>query len=530
MFQFWHRYRAQRLLRAHVAPDSLGERFRWTWAVPAEIVRVVWLRLRGLLDPFITRRRAFGDLILGLPAIIAVVVIGTVTALGHQRQLDSGPTYLRAGLLELNDENPGRAKVLLQKAMLSDPLSRRDAMFYLARCYEELKQFDRSDSLMASLAPLGDTGHPGAHRYLALRMTDELQTKPDQVDLKAWLWHLQQADETNTAPVQTAWGTYHAYTGQLEKALTHFRSAAEKDPTAWFQVAELELRLNDVAAFRRSLTLARQRLEPKFREQPEDSRTRVLYATSLFQTGDLAAAETVLLEGLALGKATPEEERAFRQLLSAVFVRVHDLTMEGNGDVAESLRFLEFALNYNPDSEAALSRLARLARSSPEIVDQIRDSMRTLIAAGQGSALAHFTLGTIEWIAGNQELAALNMRQGLAIDPKMHVLANNLSYMIAGESDADLEVALKLADQAVEAAPQLHQYWDTRATVLAKMGRLQEAAVDFQKALELTDRPREYQDKLADIYERLGDPELAARFRQAATAAAENPAKTATPD
>jgi len=129
--------------------------------------------------------------------------------------------------------------------------------------------------------------------------------------------------------------------------------------------------------------------------------------------------------------------------------------------------------------------------------------------------MAHFALGTIETVAGNQESAMLNMKQGLAIDPQLSVLANNLAFLMSEQADADLDEALQLANQAVDADPKQAEYLDRPAGILTRQGKLAAAAVDYQRALELTDHRKPYQRKLAELYEKLGDLELAAQYREA---------------
>ena len=109
----------------------------------------------------------------------------------------------------------------------------------------------------------------------------------------------------------------------------------------------------------------------------------------------------------------------------------------------------------------------------------------------------------------------LNMKQGLAINPQLSVLANNLAFLMSEQADADLDEALQLANQAVDTDPKQAEFLDTRAGILTRQGKYAAAAVDYQRALELTDDRKPYQRKLAELYEKLGDLELAAQYRAA---------------
>lgn len=520
----WQMRRQSRRQRREERDESLLTRllapFRWLWAVPQVLGWACWLGIRSSLEPFIGRRRSLADLLWGLPAILVGSLVVTVTALGQVRQRGSGSLYLAAGQENLLADEQPVAQLYLQKAISTKSIDSRLALFYLANSYEREENFERADSLMSSLAPVDAVGFPAAHRYMALRLDDDAIGRAASIDLDAWKWHLTHADDQSLPLLQKAWGDYFMLLGNFKDALTHFRKAAEGDPTYLFQVAELELRHGEIDNVRSILTSAKERLTSRAIANPKDIRTRLLLATSLYHLGELSETERLLKDSLATGELSPEEAADFRKFLAAVFIKAYDqhakqVGVESAEGIAEGFRYLQSALESDPNSQLALSRLAEFARGSPAKAEAGRQALRKLIAGGQASAMAHFALGTIETVAGNQELAMLNMKQGLAINPQLSVLANNLAFLMSEQADADLDEALQLANQAVDADPKQAEFLDTRAGILTRQGKFAAAAVDYQRALELTDDRKPYQRKLAELYEKLGDLELAAQYRAA---------------
>ncbi|XZE55517.1 tetratricopeptide repeat protein [Planctomycetaceae bacterium SH139] len=519
MFSFWRKYQLQRQLRRQAAATSRGPTggsvwlapFRWLAKLPLAIGRSFGLSVKTWADHLARQRRQWRDLLLGIPAILLLVGFVAATAMGHVKQTGSGLQYWRAGEQQLAKGEAEIAQIFLQKAMMGENVSQRDVMFSLARAYEANEQFDRADVLMSSLAGVGTVGLPAAHRYLAIR-TAEKVTKTKQVEsLESWFWHLSHADRPKSAPIQKSWGTYYLVGGELEDAITHFRTAAEEEPAMWLQVAELQARMNDAEGVRASLATAQRTLEQQFLRDPADSENRLLYATSLFYIGALPDAEKLLKEGLL-----NEDNASFRQLLAAVFTRMYDVEASTPDGVAKAFRYLRMSLDYEPNYQPALTRLVTFARSSPERLNASRDAMRQMISTGNSSAMAHFTLGTIEWIAGNQQLAMLNMQQAIELDSRMPIIANNLAYLMSQEENPDLEAALNLVNQAVESDAANAEFRDTRGEIYEKMGQLAKAAADYQQALATTKNKRPLQEKLARLYDQLGDPAMAQEFRDQA--------------
>jgi|GEM_PF-5396669 len=524
MFKFWYRYRVRREMRRQAAAQratSLRRKTSW-WKAPfvwlhrqfTGFVRSLSRSLATWIDYLSKQKRNWRDLLIALPAVGLLIGFVSATAMGHVRQRESGLKYWRAGEGALAQQNPEDALIYFQKAMMAENVNQNDLMFGLARAYEATNQKDRADVLMATLAGVGVNGLPQAHRYLAIRTAEKVAATQTIDDLEAWHWHLTHADQSRSAPLQKSWGMYYLIGGDLENAINHYKIAADEEPAMWLQVAELYARQNDMDAVRTTLATARQRLEQQFLRDPGKAENRLLYATSLFYIGQLPDAERLLKEGLDKG-----DNSDFRKLLAAVFIRMYDVELASERGIESAFKFLKLALDYDQNFTPALSRLVAFARSSPERLEESREAIRQLIATGNSSAMAHFTLGTIEWMAGNNQLALLNMQQAIQLDPKMPIIANNVAYLMAQEENPDLDAALNLVNQAVESDPANSEFRDTRGDIFLQRGELAKSAADFQAALETARNPVPLQEKLAKLYDQLGDVAMASKFREAASKA-----------
>lgn len=75
------------------------------------------------------------------------------------------------------------------------------------------------------------------------------------------------------------------------------------------------------------------------------------------------------------------------------------------------------------------------------------------------------------------------LQASLRVDPDLADAYNDLAWIYT-ENDRNLEEALQLVDKALSFAPDSEQYLDTKATVLEKLGRMEEASVIRQQLLE----------------------------------------------
>lgn len=73
-------------------------------------------------------------------------------------------------------------------------------------------------------------------------------------------------------------------------------------------------------------------------------------------------------------------------------------------------------------------------------------------------------------------------RKALALDPKSHVVQNNLASLLLNIPNGDLPAALELANHVIEAESSVAAYYDTRAAIYSRLKKYDEAIADWKKA------------------------------------------------
>jgi Tfp pilus assembly protein PilF len=108
-------------------------------------------------------------------------------------------------------------------------------------------------------------------------------------------------------------------------------------------------------------------------------------------------------------------------------------------------------------------------------------------------------LGELFWLKGDLKLSSKHLEKALETGGEDSVVLNNLAWVES--SKGQQERALALADRAIAMDPvPVFPYLETRARILMKLGRFEEAAVDARAALSVTP---EYDTKMREQLEKL---------------------------
>lgn len=143
-------------------------------------------------------------------------------------------------------------------------------------------------------------------------------------------------------------------------------------------------------------------------------------------------------------------------------------------------------LNQPEDALYALDEAALLSFSNPELLQNI------------------YTLqGDAHGLMGAWETAAKAYEQALKVDENSLGALNNYSYMLASRNK-NLDLANALSTKLVALDASKADYLDTRAWVLSKQGKNQEALDLLKKAVLLEDATGKIFERLGDISYKLG--------------------------
>jgi serine/threonine protein kinase/tetratricopeptide (TPR) repeat protein len=225
-------------------------------------------------------------------------------------------------------------------------------------------------------------------------------------------------------------------------------------------------------AYDRALRLRKQLAD----EVSQVPRFRSLQATShhnlgilLQNTGRHREADVAYHQGLALLEKLVTEfpdEPDYRHRLAAVQNSLGCL-------LQATRRFQDAESSYR----RALALLDKLAEECPGCADYRHTR-----------AIGHFNLGNLFTVVGRPRDAVKAYRQGLVIDPADAALCDALAWLLATSPDSkvnDAAEAVKMAERAVELAPQAGPYWKTLGLARGGVGDYKGVIQALERSIKL---------------------------------------------
>jgi Tfp pilus assembly protein PilF len=137
------------------------------------------------------------------------------------------------------------------------------------------------------------------------------------------------------------------------------------------------------------------------------------------------------------------------------------------------------ALRIDPTANDAALGLARIDMTEGRL-DEARKNLSGMLDRGDNSE-ARLLLAEIEQAKGNPPSSLEHYRRVLAANPNDVTALNNLAFMLA-ESASGMDEALRLAQRALELAPDSTTVADTMGWVMYRKGLYDSAVRYFEKA------------------------------------------------
>lgn len=134
----------------------------------------------------------------------------------------------------------------------------------------------------------------------------------------------------------------------------------------------------------------------------------------------------------------------------------------------------------------------------PEYLERSKELLLQLWDDDKARLQVAFWMGAVCQAGGQLDSARDWYERSLAIDAKYNLAANNLAMVLADQRN-DLDRAMTLARQVVEAAPEVPQFVDTLAYVQWKQGRFDDAIKTALRAIELEPDSMSWRLRLAEI-------------------------------
>lgn len=493
-------------LRFHQLWQILWEYASW----PASLARTV-VRRSGRVACKWWASRHSRHLMQGLPALLLGMAVAVLACLlGQTPESDLLWRYPHEAARAWQEGNYHAAQVCYERLALAHE-GRPEYEYSLALTDLALGQEGRALALLNNLAASDRQGYPPAHLWHARRLLD---AKASPQALHAAELHLLRAlqGQPELREAHPLLGQLYLATNRLNLAEPHLLKAVPAQP-------ELRLPLAGLYARRGQKEQARSQAEQAarfFRQQAEadvdNHQARSLWAEAALLQEDFRGALAILEDGMKIAARPP-----YRQALARVCVTWADaLAANPKANPADLFVLLELALKYDNANEAALQHLLAFTKLRGAEGDKARKALQALLAQAKTPAILHLLLGIDAWERGKTDESRRHLEQAYQLNPDMGLIANNLAWVLAYGNPADLRRALELINSALQRWPHQPRLRDTRGHILVKMGRWKEALTDLEAALPEVSDKRASHRTLADVYQHLGMPEMAAEHKRLA--------------
>ena len=467
--------------------------------------------------------RPVRPLLWGMPAVsVAGAVLGALIVARAHARYGLAREYLQA-VYQASRSGDWRAADLylarLEWLRVSDP----EIVFNMALLAEQRKDHERARQLMQRIAPADQTGYARAHYWLAVDLAKN--RSPLNLEHQRLLEHHLQANlgrQPSNVPAHAMLAQLYLKQKRFPDAIPHLLVAAAKLPSLQIVLAQSYAVIGQPDRAREVAEQARDYYRRRLENDPKNASYRVMLARIELFLQNAEQAEKVLLEGLreAIATGEPDEKvvRQFRQALSLVYVtRFDEVSQAAPEELGQRIRLLQQALQYGPDNPRALDRLAQLATLGEDDAEAARQQLKQVLAEGQAPPTVHLIVGTSLLEKGESEQAIQHLELAFEQMPRMPVVANNLAWALAFRDSPDLARAERLANIAIRLAPQHPEIRETRGMILAKRGKTKEAIADLELALQSFPDRRRIHERLAELYEHIGDADLAKQHRALAS-------------
>jgi len=218
--------------------------------------------------------------------------------------------------------------------------------------------------------------------------------------------------------------------------------------------------------------------------------------------GPRSAAEVIdtYRTGKEFNKAQQEAEAAAKKFPDDKMIRItHDSLVAEMGKVDEAAADLKKMLTGKDDRDLYIS-LANIYEKGQRWDDMAKalDAAEKLSESNEDKEGVWFMRGAMWERRKRLDMAEAEFRKVLKLDPESAGAMNYLGYMLA-DANIRLDESLRLITQALDREPGNGAYLDSLGWVQYRLGRLEDAAKNLQRALDKTPRDPTVHDHMADV-------------------------------
>jgi tetratricopeptide (TPR) repeat protein len=378
--------------------------------------------------------------------------------------------------------------------------------------YQRLGQLDRAFSIARSLAASDGSGYPRAYTWLARRLVEGRQPRPDDLRVAEILLARALKAAPKDSEALALMGNLYAATKRPAEAVKCLEPIANDHPALSLRLAGAyrELGRNAEATIRAER--AAKAAGEKAAIRPSEPMHLLEWASAETFLGHYAEAIDVLKKG-----AAQSSDPVFARNIATVYAEWgKSLAAKGQNENKTRMQVVTEGLAYDPSNAGLLSEFVSLIAAGGRDGEAARTYAREMLTSGKAPEIAHVALGYDAWRAGKGREARTHWDQAYRLSPRTLIIGNNLAWTLAHVEPVDLPRALSLIDQILSQSGQDPRFRCTRGQILIKMGRLQDGVAEIEASLARGVNTQGVHASLADAYDRLGLPDIAAGHRKQA--------------
>lgn len=447
------------------------------------------------------------------PAILAATGVAAIAGMCLNTSTEElEARYLSEAKSAFQAKNYARALTCYER-IAATSTDRPEILYRLALTAEAVADYNRVATLMRELAPDDRKGFSPAHYWRARQF---LNLPPSPRTLAAAEFHLLRALDGNLEDrdaVHGFLGSIYLNAGRLDEAEFHLAKAIATKKTFQLPFARVFAARGNMARFRQEAEVAARHYRDIARADPTNVPARLAWADAVTAKEEFPVAVDILKEGLV----STNDPTIYRIFLAKVYVAWYDVRRK-TADVSELIALIDKGLSYDATNKDLLNQLIDQLRFGGPGADQSRKVLQELLAKG-GTAIGpiHFALAIDARLRGDGAGDKFHLERAYQLDPKTGLIANNLASVLSQPPNPDLPRALALIDAPLQREPSNPLYLDTRGRIYMAMGRWKDALADLEVVLaNAPDRAGLHSD-LAEVYEKLEQPALAAEHRKLIT-------------
>jgi uncharacterized protein HemY len=493
---------------------ALESVMRLWWRMRFLVEVLLWERMGSLLWLLVGawRERRGHYLLAGLPAL--AVALGAVYV-PLMLTDDVEGFYEREAQQATQAHNPALAVLCCERLSLLRP-GDASYRFRLALAAEAVGQQERASAILRDLAPMTRTGGYGPAQ---LRLAQGLLANPkasaqDKDEAESRL-RCALKNDTVAPQANLLLGQHLLATGRADQAEPYLLKAVEIWPELRLPLARYYLRKGQKDESVRQAARAASVYEDLAKRDPQDETPRIHWAEALTLRQQFPTALSVLAVG---AHASAPGQRQARAQVYAQWAEF--LERDGRDEPERIFSLIERGLAEDPKNASLLLKLMDFTKQDGAAGAKARQALQDQLAHGKSPALLHVALGMDLWQRGDKAGARQHLEQAYQAAPEAALIANNMAWMLAFTDPPDLQKSHDLVETALRRWPNQPRFRNTRGHILAKLGRWQEAVTDLEASLDsLPDKSNAHR-ALAEAYDHLGLPAMAAEHQRLAAAKA----------